>query len=71
MDTDFDFRFFRSTWLDSPILSADCSVLKPKLDTSIYEVGLTAGVTGQQRMITPPKHLILPLHLLEVGVALH
>jgi hypothetical protein len=31
----------------------------------------TAGVTGQQRMLTPPRHLILPSHLSEVRVALH
>jgi hypothetical protein len=24
------------------------------------EIGLTAGVTGQQRMLTPLKHLIIP-----------
>jgi hypothetical protein len=28
-------------------------------------------VTGQQRMLTPPWHLILPSHLSEVRVALH
>jgi hypothetical protein len=33
-------------------------------------MGLTAGVTGQQGMLTPPWHLILPLHLSEVRVAL-
>jgi hypothetical protein len=26
---------------------------------------LKAGVTGQQRMLTPPRHLILPSHLSE------
>jgi hypothetical protein len=36
-----------------------------------FEVGLTAGVTGQQRILTPPRHLILPSHLSEVPVALH
>jgi hypothetical protein len=30
-----------------------------------------AGVTGQQRMLTPPRHLILPPHLSEARVALH
>jgi hypothetical protein len=30
-----------------------------------------AGVTGQQMMLTPPRHLILPLHLPEVCPALH
>jgi hypothetical protein len=29
-------------------------------------MGLTVGVTGQQMMLTPPRHLILPLHLSEV-----
>jgi hypothetical protein len=36
----------------------------------IFEMGLTAGVTDQQGMITPSRHLILPSHLLEVRVAL-
>jgi hypothetical protein len=31
--------------------------------------GSTAGVTGQQRMLTPPWHLILPLVLPEVRVS--
>jgi hypothetical protein len=31
-----------------------------------FETRLTAGVTGQQGMLTPPRHLILPLHLLEL-----
>jgi hypothetical protein len=31
----------------------------------------TAGVTGQQRMLTPSRHLILPSHLLKVRVARH
>jgi hypothetical protein len=30
-----------------------------------------ACVTGQQRMLTPPRHLILPLHLSGTRVALH
>jgi hypothetical protein len=30
-----------------------------------------AGVTGQQMMVTPPRHMILPLHLSVVRVALH
>jgi hypothetical protein len=34
-------------------------------------MGNTAGVTGQQRMLTPSRHLILPLHLSKVRVALH
>jgi hypothetical protein len=33
--------------------------------------GSTAGVTGQQRMLTPPWHLILPSHLSEVRDGLH
>jgi hypothetical protein len=37
----------------------------------LFEIDLTAGVTGQQRMLTPPKHLILPSHLWGVRVALH
>jgi hypothetical protein len=38
---------------------------------SNFDYGHTAGVTGQQRMFTPLWHLILPLHLSEVRVALH
>jgi hypothetical protein len=33
--------------------------------------GSMAGVTGQQRMLTPSRHLILPSHLSKVRVALH
>ena len=33
-------------------------------------MGLTADVTGQQRMLTPPWHLILPSLLSRVRVAL-
>jgi hypothetical protein len=36
-----------------------------------FEMGHTAGVTGRQRMLTPPRHLILPSHLSEVRVTLH
>ena len=36
-----------------------------------FDYGLTAGVTGQQRMLTPPWHLILPSLLSKVRVALH
>jgi hypothetical protein len=32
--------------------------------------GARAGVTGRQRMLAPPRHLILPSHL-SVRVALH
>jgi hypothetical protein len=35
------------------------------------EMGRTMGVTGQQKMLTPPLHLIQALHLSEVRVALH
>jgi hypothetical protein len=35
---------------------------------SNVEIGLTAGVTGQQRMLTPPWHLIPPLIYSEVRV---
>jgi hypothetical protein len=34
-------------------------------------MGLTEGVTIQQTVLTPARHLILPLHLSEVHVALH
>jgi hypothetical protein len=57
------------------ILTAECSVpllWTPNLTTAIiFEMGLTAGVTGQHGMLTPPRHLILPSHLSEVRVALH
>ena len=33
-------------------------------------MGLTAGVTGQQRMLTPSRHLILPLVFPVVCVSL-
>ena len=36
-----------------------------------FDWGRTAGVTGQQRMLTHPWHLILPSHLSEVHVALY
>jgi hypothetical protein len=78
LDTDnsFDCGFSRSAWLCSTILSAKCSVHLIWthwfwLPIFEFEVGLTAGVTGRQRILTPPRHLILPLHLLEVRVALH
>ena len=35
------------------------------------DYGLTAGVTGQQRMFTPPWYLILHSRLSEVRVVLH
>jgi hypothetical protein len=35
---------------------------------SNLEIGLTAGVTGQQGMLTPPCHLISPLIYSEVRV---
>jgi hypothetical protein len=60
--TDFDFRMFRSVHKLWTLI----------LTTDIFEMGLTAGVTGQQGMLTPLRHLILPSHdLSEVRVALH
>jgi hypothetical protein len=61
MDTGFDCELFHSTCLNSPILIVDCSVhliwthwfWSPILE---FEVGLTADVTGRQRMFTPPRH---------------
>ena len=35
-----------------------------------FDQGLTAGVTGQQRMLTPPWHLIVLAPLSGVHVAL-
>jgi hypothetical protein len=31
----------------------------------------STSATGQQRMLAPPRHLILPSHMSEVRVALH
>jgi hypothetical protein len=36
-----------------------------------FNYGLMAGVTGQQWILTPPSHLILPSLLSGVHVALH
>jgi hypothetical protein len=69
----FWLQIFPCTWLDSPILTADYSVyliLTHWIWLPIFEMGLTAGVTGQQRMLTPSRHLILPSHLSKVRVAL-
>ena len=76
MDTGFDWGFSRFTCLDSLILTADCSVNLIWTNwfwllIFEFEVGLTAGVTCQQRMRTPPRHLILPSHLSGIRVALH
>jgi hypothetical protein len=49
--TDFDCRLFRSQTLDTLILTDDFCVRNR----------LTAGATGQQGMLTPPRHLIPPL----------
>jgi hypothetical protein len=35
--------------------------MKYNASTSNVEIGLTAGVTGQQGMLTPPWHLTPPL----------
>jgi hypothetical protein len=60
--TDFDCGIFRSVHLLWTLnLTTDI----------IFEMGLTAGVTGQQGMLTPPRHLILPSHLSKVRVALY
>jgi hypothetical protein len=45
--------------------------LKRVIPKTQCRVRRTVGVTGQQRTLTPPRHLILPLHLLEIRVALH
>jgi hypothetical protein len=38
---------------------------------TFFRLRRTAGVTGQQKMLTPPWHPILPSHLSEVRAALH
>jgi hypothetical protein len=58
---------FQKVFVGFPTFSARVPLKKLK----IFEMGLTAGVTGQQRMLTPPRHLILLSHLSEVRVALH
>jgi hypothetical protein len=57
-----DFPF---TWLDTLILTADCSVSliwthQFWLLIFVFDMGHTVGVTGRQVMLTP-WHLILPL----------
>jgi hypothetical protein len=50
------------------------SILALTTGNSVYLIstkGSPAGVTGQQRMLTPPRHPILPWHLSKVRVALH
>jgi hypothetical protein len=79
LGTDFDCGFFCLPLLDSLILTAGCSIhliwthwiWLLSLPIFEFEMGLTAGVTGQQGMLTLPRHLILPSHLSEVRVALH
>jgi hypothetical protein len=63
--TNSDRGLFRLHGLDIPDVDFGYTFLP---DT---EIGLTAGVTGQQRMLTSPWHLILPLHLSGVHVAPH
>jgi hypothetical protein len=69
--------FFPFIWLNPVILNADCSlhlVWPHWIGRPIFEVdmGFRVGETGQQRMLSPLQHLILPLHLSGgVSVALH
>jgi hypothetical protein len=37
----------------------------------VFGFQFIGGVTGQQRMLTSPRHMILPSYLSEVRVALH
>jgi hypothetical protein len=64
--TDFDCRFLPFTWFGTLILTAGFFRL-PNWDTLIltngffaFEMGLTAGVTGPQGILTRPRHLIPP-----------
>jgi hypothetical protein len=45
------------------VLILDCRLFRYWSSLTDFEIGLTAYVTCQQRMLTSPKHLILPSHL--------
>jgi hypothetical protein len=54
-----------------------CQSLSRSLHSDLYygscclsnlEIGLTAGVSGRQGMLTPPRHLIPPLIYSEIHV---
>jgi hypothetical protein len=75
-----DFVGCSVTW--SWHINVDCRLFRlPDLDIlhlnfgwflfSDIEIGNTNGVTGQQKMLTPPWHLILPSYLSGVRIALH
>jgi hypothetical protein len=68
-----DFSQIAAPYTNSPgkPLNFDWGIAQQEFFDHFDQVGLTAGVTGQQRMLTPPRHLILPSHLSEVRVALH
>jgi hypothetical protein len=54
----FWLQIFPFIWVDALTLTADCSVYLILItDFFSFEMGLTAGATGQQRMLTPPRHL--------------
>jgi hypothetical protein len=76
LDTDFECGYPPFTRFDALILTTVFFCL-PNLDTLIltngfcaFEIGLTAGATGQKGMFTPPRHLIPPPVYLGVRVSL-
>jgi hypothetical protein len=75
MGIDYDYGF--SVHLPRlTILTADWSVHLHCIHwiwLPVFDFGnrVHGHVTGQQWMLTPPRHLTLPLHLSEVCVALH
>jgi hypothetical protein len=61
----FWLRVFPFTWLGVMILTTACSVYLTWthwfwLLNFAIEMGLTAGATGRQGILTPPRHLIPP-----------
>jgi hypothetical protein len=66
LDMDFDCGFLPSARSDALILTASSAVHLIEthwfwLMAFVFKMGLTVGATGQQGMLTPPRHLIPPL----------
>jgi hypothetical protein len=53
------FHTNREAVLGRPILTTDCFV---------YMIGLTAGVTGRQKVLTPLRHMIILLVYIQMSV---
>jgi hypothetical protein len=63
-------KLLQSTKILVVVLSdIDCGLFRNWFWLADFEIGLTADVTGQQRMLTPPRHLILPSQLSGARVA--